>query len=161
MVKVVAAGPHSHARTPTSPTQTRCEQRCRNSTRKSHNHSGSHNAPTPTLHIIWRPLTSTWKLKSTPIARGTPPARNPPRPPPGLCVTTVGALVGGVKVRTSPGLLAPVGLPPGVGSAPPGPARILASRSATEGPAEVLTALDGVEVGAGGSSRGEIEDGRS
>lgn len=91
----------------------------------------------------------------SPPRRVVPSGRtHPPRPPPGLCVITVGALVGGVKVRTSPGLVALVGLPPGAGSAPPGPARILASLSATEGPVVVLAALGSVEVGAGGSSRG-------
>ena len=59
-------------------------------------------------------------------------------------MTTVGALVGGVKVRTRPGL---VGLPPGEGPVPPVPARILASLSATEGPVDVPVACCGAGVG--------------
>lgn len=59
-------------------------------------------------------------------------------------MTTVGALVGGVKVRTRPGL---VGLPPGEGPVPPVPARILASLSATEGPVDVPAACCGAGVG--------------
>lgn len=59
----------------------------------------------------------------------------------------VGALVGGVKVRTRPGFFPGVGLPPGDGPVPPDPARILASRSATEGPVDVPAALGGAGVG--------------
>ncbi len=69
-----------------------------------------------------------------------------PRPSAGLCVAAAaaaGAPDGGVKVRTSPGFLEVVGLPPGEGPVPVGPARILASLSATEGPVEAPATLGG------------------
>ena len=55
-------------------------------------------------------------------------------------MATAGVLVGGVKVLTSPGFL---GLPPGEGPVAVGPARILASLSATEGPVEAPATLGG------------------
>lgn len=68
----------------------------------------------------------------------------PPRPPVGLRVAAAaGAPVGGVNVRTSPGLLAVAGLPPVEGPVSVGPARILASLSATEGPVEAPATLGG------------------
>lgn len=72
----------------------------------------------------------------------------PPRSPVGLCVSTLGAVAGGVNVRTIPGFFVGAEVPAGEAPAPPEPARILASLSATEEPMEAPDAFCGAGVGA-------------